>query len=63
MFCHILLYPHHAIMKIATKFAHNEMMPPQYTCDGEGRFPNLHVYDMPLGTKSLVLIVDDPDAP
>ena len=39
------------------------MMPPQYTCDGEGRFPNLKIDDIPLATKSVVLIVDDPDAP
>ncbi len=50
-------------MKITTDFIDNGLMPFQYTCDGEGRFPNLTIEDMPTGVKSLALIVDDPDAP
>jgi len=49
-------------MKITARFHNNEMMSSQYTCDGEGRFPNLQIYEIPLATKSLVLIIDDPDA-
>ena len=50
-------------MNISTDFIDNELMPSQYTCDGEGRFPILKIEDLPTDTKSLVLIVDDPDAP
>jgi len=50
-------------MNISTDFIDNGLMPSQYTCDGEGRFPTLKIEDLPLNTKSLSLIVDDPDAP
>jgi len=38
-------------------------IPPKYTCQGEDVSPQLHFAGVPAGTKSLVLIVDDPDAP
>lgn len=50
-------------MKISTDFIDNELMPSIYTCDGEGRFPTLKIEDIPLTTKTLTLVVDDPDAP
>ncbi len=37
--------------------------PKRNTCDGEDRSPELSWSDVPQGTKSLALIVDDPDAP
>jgi len=36
---------------------------PQYTCDGEGVSPPLTFSEVPMETKSLALIMDDPDAP
>lgn len=50
-------------MKITTVFAHNETIPSKYTCDGEDSAPELEIFDVPTDAKSLVLIVDDPDAP
>lgn len=44
-------------------FAPNATIPPLYTCDGDDVSPPLEWSDVPPGTKSLVLIVDDPDAP
>jgi Raf kinase inhibitor-like YbhB/YbcL family protein len=44
-------------------FAHNEMMPALYTCEGPNISPPLQWTAPPVGTKSIVLIVDDPDAP
>jgi len=38
-------------------------IPAQYTCDGAGISPPLTWSGLPDGTKSLVLIVEDPDAP
>ncbi len=44
-------------------FQHNGSIPVKYTCDGEDVNPPLNIEGIPEGTQSLVLIVDDPDAP
>lgn len=44
-------------------FAEGEAIPKKYTCEGEDVSPPLAWTGIPEGTKSLVLIVDDPDAP
>ncbi len=44
-------------------FRHNTLMPSRYTCQGFDVNPPLRISDVPPGTKSLVLIMDDPDAP
>jgi Raf kinase inhibitor-like YbhB/YbcL family protein len=44
-------------------FRHNEMIPARYTCDGQDISPPLQWSGIPTEAKSLVLIVDDPDAP
>jgi len=48
---------------ISPDFANGEPIPARYTCDGENIPPTLSWSDPPPGTKSLALIVDDPDAP
>ncbi len=51
-------------MKISCPdFAHNQMMPKKFTCQGRGVSPALIIEDIPKAARSLVLIVDDPDAP
>jgi len=44
-------------------FVHNGEIPKRYTCDGMDVSPPLEWSGLPDGTESLVLIVDDPDAP
>lgn len=44
-------------------FEHEGAIPRKYTCEGEDVSPPLHWQGLPEGTQSLVLIVDDPDAP
>lgn len=43
-------------------FEHNGKIPALYTCDGQDMNPPLFISDVPAKTKSLVLIMDDPDA-
>ena len=44
-------------------FQHNGHIPTKYTCEGEDVSPPLAWEGVPNGAKSLVLIIDDPDAP
>jgi Raf kinase inhibitor-like YbhB/YbcL family protein len=44
-------------------FNQNEVLPAQFTCDGAGTSPALRFSGAPRGTRSLVLIVVDPDVP
>lgn len=44
-------------------FPHNGEIPSRHTCDGQDSSPPLSWTPPPAGTKSLALIVDDPDAP
>lgn len=47
----------------SSAFDEGGMIPKQYTCDGANISPPLRWTSVPLGTKSLALICDDPDAP
>lgn len=38
-------------------------MPAKYTCDGERISPPLNFLEVPPGTKTLALIMEDPDVP
>ena len=44
-------------------FNQNDVLPAQFTCDGAGKSPALRFSGVPRGTRSLVLIVVDPDVP
>jgi len=44
-------------------FDHQKEIPTRYTCQGEDLSPPLEWAEIPEGTRSLVLIIDDPDAP
>jgi Raf kinase inhibitor-like YbhB/YbcL family protein len=44
-------------------FTHNGPIPKHYTCQGKDVSPAIGWSGLPNGTKSIALIVDDPDAP
>lgn len=48
---------------VSPAFSHNGAIPRDYTCDGRNLSPPLAWSGVPAGTRSLALIVDDPDAP
>lgn len=47
----------------SSAFSNNSNIPQKYTCEGKEVSPPLTVSGIPPGTKSLALIVHDPDAP
>ena len=47
----------------SSAFAHGGPIPRLFTCQGRDISPALAWSGLPAGTKSLALIVDDPDAP
>jgi Raf kinase inhibitor-like YbhB/YbcL family protein len=50
-------------MLTSPAFESDGKIPSKYTCEGEDVSPPLAIAGVPSGTKSLALIVDDPDAP
>lgn len=50
-------------MLIESVFEYQQPIPTKYTGDGQDISPPLKFEKIPEGTKSLVLIMDDPDAP
>jgi Raf kinase inhibitor-like YbhB/YbcL family protein len=52
------------VMKITSNaFGNNSPIPSTYSCNGSNINPPLSFSDIPQGTKTLALIMDDPDAP
>lgn len=47
----------------SSAFSDGDAIPRRFTCEGEDVSPPLHWSDAPAGTRSFVLLCDDPDAP
>jgi Raf kinase inhibitor-like YbhB/YbcL family protein len=47
----------------SSRFQDGEPIPIAFTCEGEDKAPPLNWGEVPHGTRSLALLVDDPDAP
>lgn len=54
---------HNTMQLTSSAFHHLDLIPSKYTCDGENIPPPLFISDVPDNTKSLAVVVDDPDAP
>jgi Raf kinase inhibitor-like YbhB/YbcL family protein len=52
-----------ALTLTSDSFSHNQSIPAKHTCDDKDISPALAWRGVPADTKSLALIVDDPDAP
>lgn len=50
-------------MDLASVFEHEQPIPRAFTCDGDDISPPLTISGLPEGTRSLALVVEDPDAP
>ncbi len=50
-------------MNVTSVFSNGEKIQSEYTCDGQDKIPPLQISEVPATTKSLALIMDDPDAP
>jgi Raf kinase inhibitor-like YbhB/YbcL family protein len=44
-------------------FVHEGELPSRFTCDGDNANPTLNIQGIPEGTKSLAVIMEDPDVP
>lgn len=47
----------------SASFSYGEIIPAKFTCEGQDQSPELDWENVPPGTESFVLIMDDPDAP
>lgn len=53
-----------SVLKLSSPaFQNNAVIPQKFTCEGADVNPELRVEGVPSNAKSLVLIMDDPDAP
>lgn len=48
---------------ISPAFKMNGMIPSRFTCDGKNISPELIFSNIPIGTRSLALTMEDPDVP
>jgi Raf kinase inhibitor-like YbhB/YbcL family protein len=51
-----------SIALTSSSFRNGDRIPQKYTCDGAGLSPHIHLPTPPSGTKSFLLVMDDPDA-
>lgn len=50
-------------MELTSVFEDQDAIPAEYTCDGDDVSPPITIEGLPAETRTLALIVDDPDAP
>lgn len=50
-------------LEVGSVFHDGEFIPKEYTCEGDDINPPIYIANIPPDTRSLAIIVDDPDAP
>ncbi len=63
IFFYTLIFQPAPLTIISPDFPNEGNIPARFTCDGEDINPTIIINGIPEGTKSLALIVEDPDAP
>lgn len=54
----------HPVLQVTSSaFAANQEIPPRYSCEGTQTTPPLAWSRVPAGTRSVAILVEDPDAP
>ncbi len=53
----------YALTLVSNDFANGEKIPEAFTCHGGNHIPSLNWQDVPSGTQSFVMLMEDPDAP
>lgn len=48
---------------VSPDFQSGQLLPVKYTCDGSGVNPAIGIDNIPTATKTLAIVVEDPDAP
>ncbi|MCE9538947.1 MAG: YbhB/YbcL family Raf kinase inhibitor-like protein [Bacteroidetes bacterium] len=59
----VAFFLHTSLTVTSTSFPKDGLIPSKYTCDGTNLSPSLQIQDLPKGTKTMALIIHDPDAP
>lgn len=50
-------------VQVASEFGEGQAIPRRFTCDGEDVSPPLRLSGLPAGTRTVAVVLDDPDAP
>lgn len=58
-----ILFPIKNMKLISPAFTDGGVIPEKFTCKGENISPTLSISDVPSASQSLVLVLEDPDAP
>jgi Raf kinase inhibitor-like YbhB/YbcL family protein len=54
----------YAVIEVSSPaFAEKEIIPAKYTCEGANVNPPIKIGRLPAKTRSLAIVIDDPDAP
>jgi Raf kinase inhibitor-like YbhB/YbcL family protein len=59
----VVAAPETSMFVTSNDFSTGGTIPPRFTCEGSGSSPNLRIAMVPRNAQSLVMIMDDPDAP